>query len=238
MAGPDADRSQVTFGSRFLMLSCVALLAGSPLHAAVPGRSVQASVPPCSAAAFAEVAPAFRERVDAINRQLGIPAGYPQKHHLTLLPEATELAAVPKDVYGRKVEMAPPAAAALARMFAAAARDGVTLQTVSGYRSIAYQQHLIREKLQHGMSIERALAINAVPGYSEHQTGCAIDLTTPGVPAADASFAKSKAYAWLQRHAASFGFHLSYPQGNAQGYEYEPWHWRYLGDAARAKRGP
>jgi D-alanyl-D-alanine carboxypeptidase len=129
--------------------------------------------------------------------------------------------------------MVAPAAAALKKMFAAAARDGVKLETVSGFRSMAYQTHLVRKKLERGMSIEKALAINAVPGYSEHQTGCAADLTTPGVPAADSSFAKSKAFGWLERNASRFGFHLSFPPGNQYGYEYEPWHWRYIAGSSR-----
>ena len=44
----------------------------------------------------------------------------------------------------------------------------------------------------------------------------------------DGSFAKSKAFTWLQQHGAAFGFHLSFPPGNPYGYEYEPWHWRYI----------
>src|SRR5574337_864698 len=109
------------------------------------------------------------------------------------------------------------AAAALKAMFAAAARDGVKLETVSGFRSMDYQTVLIRRKLKKGMTIGKAISINAVPGYSEHQTGCAVDLTTPGVPAADGSFANSKAFAWMQHHAARYGFHLSFPPGNKYG---------------------
>jgi D-alanyl-D-alanine carboxypeptidase len=167
-----------------------------------------------------------------VNRGLGIPADYTARHHLALQPEAKDLVQVPRDVYGRKVEMVAPAAKALKKMFAAAKHDGVELQTVSAFRSMSYQTGLIRKKLKRGMSIEKALAINAVPGYSEHQTGCAVDLTTPGVPAADASFAKSKAFGWLERNAGRFGFHLSFPPGNQYGYEYEPWHWRYIANTA------
>jgi len=74
-----------------------------------------------------------------------------------------------------------------------------------------------------------------VPGYSEHQTGCAVDLTTPGVPAADVGFAKSKAFTWLQQHGAEYGFHLSFPPGNQYGYEYEPWHWRYIEGSVKGR---
>ncbi len=165
---------------------------------------------------------------------MSIPPDYAAKHNLLPQPEAKQLVQVPRDVYGRKVEMVAPAANALKAMFAAAARDGVKLETVSGFRSMNYQTGLIRRKLKSGMTIQKALSMNAMPGYSEHQTGCAVDLTTPGVPAADASFGKSKAFAWLQQHGAEYGFHLSFPPGNKYGYEYEPWHWRYVAGSAPA----
>jgi D-alanyl-D-alanine carboxypeptidase len=190
-----------------------------------------AAEPPCPATPPPQPA-AYVAHINEVNRGLGIPADYAAGHHLTLQPEAKHLVQAPRDVYGRKVEMVAPAAAALKNMFAAAARDGIKLETVSGFRSFAYQTHLVREKLKRGMSITQALAINAVPGYSEHQTGCAIDLTTPGVPAADVGFGDSKAFRWMQQHAAEYGFHLSFPRGNRYGYEYEPWHWRYIASGA------
>ena len=142
-----------------------------------------------------------------------------------------------RDVEGRIVQLDPSAAAALHAMFAAATHDGVTLQVVSAYRSVAYQQHLVRMKLQRGMSIQAALSINTAPGYSEHHSGCAVDLTAPGTAPAEQSFAKTAAYSWLLRRGAQFGFHLSYPQGNEHRIEFEPWHWRYVaGD--QTKRNP
>lgn len=196
--------------------------------AALPVASVAFAAAPLCPAVWPTQPAAYVAHIREVNRGLGIPPDYTAKHNLMALPEAKDLVHVPRDVYGRKVEMVAPAAAALKKMFAAAKHDGVKLETVSGFRSIAYQTHLVREKLHRGMSIQKALSINAVPGYSEHQTGCAIDLTTPGVPAADASFGKSKAFTWLQKHGATFGFHLSFPPGNKYGYEYEPWHWRYI----------
>ncbi len=208
----------------------LALAAGLPIAsvaaAAAPAADVLCpAMPPPQPAAWVA-------HIEEVNRGLGIPPDYAARHDLRPEPEARDLVQVPRDVYGRKVEMVAPAAAALKRMFAAAARDGVKLETVSGFRSMAYQTHLVRLKLKRGMTIQQALKINAVPGYSEHQTGCAIDLTTPGVPAADSSFAKSKAFTWLQQHGAEFGFHLSFPPGNPYGYEYEPWHWRYIAGSA------
>jgi D-alanyl-D-alanine carboxypeptidase len=211
-------------------LAAALAIALAPAAFAAPAALCPATPQPQPAAWVAHI--------NEVNRGLGIPDDYAARHALRAEPEARDLVPVPKDVYGRKVEMVAPAAAALDRMFAAAARDGVKLETVSGFRSINYQTGLIRRKLKAGMSIEKALSINAVPGYSEHQTGCAIDLTTPGVPAADGSFANSKAFTWLQQHGAQYGFHLSFPPGNPQGYEYEPWHWRYIAGevTASAKR--
>jgi D-alanyl-D-alanine carboxypeptidase len=213
----------------------------SPAHLLAPAI-LAAIIAPAAFAAGAELCPAtplpqpaaYVAHINEVNRGLGIPDDYAAKHNLVPQPEAKHLVDVPRDVYGRKVQMVPPAATALKQMFAAARHDGIKLETVSGFRSMAYQTHLIREKLDRGMTIRKALTINAVPGYSEHQTGCAVDLTTPGVPAADGSFARSKAFAWMQRNAARFGFHLSFPPGNKYAYEYEPWHWRYIAGSATA----
>lgn len=209
----------------------------SPIRTTCLGLAISGALACCTGAlAAAPLCPAvwptqpaaWVAHIEALNRGLGIPPTYAAQHNLVPLPEGKDLVQVPRDVYGRKQEMVAPAAAALKAMFAAAARDGIKLETVSGFRSVAYQTHLVRLKLDRGMTIRAALKINAVPGYSEHQTGCAMDLTTPGAEAADVSFGHSKAFTWMQQHAASFGFHLSFPPGNKYGYEYEPWHWRYI----------
>lgn len=203
--------------------------------ATLPLASVAIAAEPQCPATWPSQPAAWVAHINEVNRGLGIPPDYAARHNLVPLPEGKHLVQAPRDVYGRKVEMVAPAAAALKRMFAGAARDGIKLETVSGFRSFAYQTHLVREKLNRGMNIMRALKINAVPGYSEHQTGCAIDLTTPGVPAADVSFGDSKAFTWMQQHAGEYGFHLSFPRGNEYGYEYEPWHWRYIAGSAKTQ---
>lgn len=213
----------------FVRLASLAVLA-----AVLPVAPTALAAEPLCPATWPAQPAATVAHINEVNRGLGIPVDYAAKHNLVPLPEGKDLVQVPRDVYGRKVEMVAPAAAALKRMFAAAAHDGVKLETVSGFRSINYQTGLIRRKLAAGMGIQKALTINAVPGYSEHQTGCAVDLTTPGVPAADGSFDKSKAFTWMQQHAATYGFHLSFPPGNKYGYEYEPWHWRYVAAGASA----
>jgi D-alanyl-D-alanine carboxypeptidase len=192
---------------------------------------------PCMSPARASCAqpraasPAYRLRAMHVAARLGAPADYPRTRHWALQPEASALTPVGRDVYGRPLQLAPQAAAALKAMVAAAAHDGVSLQVVSGFRSFRTQRRLLRRKLDHGRPLAEVLEVNALPGFSEHHSGCALDLTTPGVPAADAAFAGTRAYAWLGAHAGRYGFALSYPAGNPHGIDFEPWHWRYRGVA-------
>lgn len=217
------------------ILAAIFACACSITGYAQPRPATPSTTVECSSAARAP-SPAYAARIAAMDRELGIPPGYGTSHGLTLVPEPAALAVAGKDLRGRTVLLAPDAAAALKRMTAAAARDGVTLQIVSGFRSAAYQTGLLRAKLNRGMSIDTALSINTPPGYSQHQSGCAVDLATPHSPAADQSFARTAAYAWLNKHAGEYGFHLSYPQGNANGIEFEPWHWSYVAPAESSTR--
>lgn len=121
--------------------------------------------------------------------------------------------------------LAPHAAAAWQRMHAAARHDRIDLQVVSAFRGIEYQLGILQRKLAAGQSITQILQVSAAPGYSEHHTGRALDLTTPGYAPLEEVFETSPAFAWLQTHAGEFGFRLSYPRGNGYGIVYEPWHW-------------
>ncbi len=110
-------------------------------------------------------------------------------------------------------------------MQADAAHDGVTLIPLSAFRSIARQTLIIRRKLASGQNIGDILRVSAVPGCSEHHTGRALDLGSPQEMKLIVAFARTREFRWLKRHAAKFGFHLSYPRGNRQGIAYEPRHW-------------
>jgi D-alanyl-D-alanine carboxypeptidase len=90
---------------------------------------------------------------------------------------------------------------------------------------VARQSLIIRRKLARGQSIEKILTVSAVPGCSEHHTGRALDLGAPGHLKLEDSFARTREFRWLRRHAADFGFFLSYPRNNPQRIAYEPWHW-------------
>lgn len=126
---------------------------------------------------------------------------------------------------GRPMFLASKAASAWRAMQATAHADAVVLEAVSTFRSIAHQHALIARKLARGGGIAQVFAVNAVPGYSEHHSGRAIDLGTPGCAALDEAFEHTAAFAWLQQHASTFGFRLSYPRDNRHGVIYEPWHW-------------
>lgn len=133
---------------------------------------------------------------------------------------------------------------ALMKMLDAARGDGVWLVPVSGFRDVQRQTELFQSQVKITGSVQQAAQSVAPPGYSEHHTGLAIDLTD-GMKqrsAISSDFAKTAAYRWLRRNAKRFGFELSFPPGNVQGVKYEPWHWRYVGSAEakdifRAARG-
>lgn len=126
---------------------------------------------------------------------------------------------------GRDHLLVPVAAEAWRRLKAAALADGIDLFIVSAFRSIDRQAEIVRRKLESGAAAESILAVCAPPGFSEHHTGRAVDLSTFCSRALEVEFDQTAAYGWLTRHAAEFGYYLSYPIGNCWGYQYEPWHW-------------
>jgi D-alanyl-D-alanine carboxypeptidase len=168
--------------------------------------------------------PAQRE-LAAAARALGVPEDYGRARGLRRVREARSVEHIGRDAQGRDQWLAPRAARAWQRMRAAAAADGVELHIVSAFRSAAYQLDLLRRKLARGQSIDQILRVSAAPGYSEHHTGRALDVTTPGFTPLEEEFERSAAFAWLVAHAARFGFRLSYPRDNPHGIAFEPWHW-------------
>jgi zinc D-Ala-D-Ala carboxypeptidase len=169
--------------------------------------------------------PSQRSEAVRAARALGVPADYGRRHALRLQREPRSLAPIGPDIHGRHQWLAPRAARAFLRMRAAAGDDGVELQVVSAFRSASYQLGIVQRKRERGQTIAEILAVSAAPGYSEHHTGRALDLTTPGYPALEEAFERSPAFGWLERHAQRFGFGLSYPRDNRHAIAYEPWHW-------------
>ena len=172
--------------------------------------------------------PRLPDSLVALHRSLGIPPDYATMRGLPFHTEASsaELVTVAEAAADhREILLIALAAAAWCRLRDAAAADGITLLPLSGFRSIARQTEIIRAKLAAGRTIDDILRTIAAPGCSEHHTGRALDLGTPGEPSLEEGFAQTPAYAWLTRRAGEFGFMLSYPRDNPHGIGFEPWHW-------------
>jgi D-alanyl-D-alanine carboxypeptidase len=167
-------------------------------------------------------------RLEQRLQRLGLdPEGYARRTGLPLVPEPDWLQSAGRDRYARPLWLRVDAAAAWARMRAAALRDDVLLEAISGYRSHDYQLGIFERKRARGQSVDDILSVNAAPGFSEHHSGRALDIGAPGEPPAEESFEETDAFAWLSRRAADHGFAMSYPRDNPHGIVYEPWHWRF-----------
>ena len=167
----------------------------------------------------------YETRVARILKGLGISASYGAGRNLPFFVEATELVSVGADIYGRERQLTPRAALRWNELQSAARADRIELLLVSAFRSLDYQRQIFERKLAAGEPIEQILRVNAPPGYSEHHTGRAVDVTTPGCAPLVEEFETSPAFDWLVRHAHRFGFVMTYPRDNRFGMAYEPWHW-------------
>lgn len=165
----------------------------------------------------------LHERLDA----LGLDDGYGVRSGLPLVAEPDWLALAGFDRYRRPLWLHVDAARAWSHLHAAALRDEVVLDAISGYRSHDYQLGIFERKLARGQSVGEILTVNAAPGYSEHHSGLALDIGAPGEPPAEESFERTPAFAWLRDNAGGYGFVMSYPRDNRYGIVYEPWHWCY-----------
>jgi len=130
------------------------------------------------------------------------------------------------------------AAHAFLDMAHAARRDGIDLIPRMPFRSLRRQERTVAHfAARPGFDAARAHRRAAPPGYSEHHTGYAVDVCDP--PAATRAqrgiFSGRPAFSWMRTHAAAFGFEMSFPEANPFGIDFEPWHWRWVGDD-RAQR--
>jgi D-alanyl-D-alanine carboxypeptidase len=136
------------------------------------------------------------------------------------------------DAFG--VKMDAEAAAAFTEMRTQASKDEVTLWISSAYRSNELQNKLFQQEVEnftktcptYAEAVASAEHSVAKPGYSEHETGLALDLN--GVRS---DFDSTPAFRWLSLHAQDYGFILRYPKNKEEitKIEYEPWHYRYVG---------
>lgn len=117
---------------------------------------------------------------------------------------------------------------AFEKMAETAAKNNLRIIAMSTYRSYEYQNNLYNNYVaQDGK--EKADTYSARAGYSEHQTGLAVDIYNGVLPYT--RFEETKEFIWMQENAYKYGFILRYPKDKTYetGYEYESWHYRYVG---------
>lgn len=134
------------------------------------------------------------------------------------------------NLYGMSQSMRSDAADALETLFAAAAEDGAKLSTVSGYRSYSKQKTIHARKVK-SIGQKAADLISAPPGGSEHQLGLAMDVAQRNSSQLNTNFGDTTAGKWVDANAYRYGFIVRYQEGTEAitGYQFEPWHIRYLG---------
>ena len=119
----------------------------------------------------------------------------------------------------------------LINLFSAASTAGYQLMIGSGYRSAALQQ-IYYDSSVNSIGVEATNQSIATPGTSEHQTGLAFDISTVSRTCyLDSCFGTTNDGKWLADNAYQYGFILRYPSDKVSitGYQYEPWHFRYVG---------
>ncbi|MDF2556501.1 MAG: peptidase [Bacillales bacterium] len=158
------------------------------------------------------------------------------KYYLSssFVPENLEIPKVTfafSDTSVEKAHLRQTAAEALEKMFADSKSSGMNLVAVSGYRSYQRQSVLFNAEVKSKGETE-AVKWVARPGTSEHQSGLAMDISSISYGSKlDQGFDQTKEFQWLSENAHKYGFILRYPKGKESitNYEYEPWHFRYVG---------
>jgi D-alanyl-D-alanine carboxypeptidase len=165
-------------------------------------------------------------RLVLVNKEFALPDGYRADD---LVRPKVEYSFGDQDI--EKSYLRQEAANALEKMFAEAKNNGVHLFAVSGYRSYERQKRIFNAQISQVGYKEAALLV-AVPGNSEHQTGLSMDISSESVNfELIEQFGETEEGKWLMENAHRFGFILRYPSGKEgiTGYDYEPWHYRYIG---------
>ena len=142
----------------------------------------------------------------------------------------SDLTALPnKYSFGSKNQLRKEGADAFMEMSDAAILETISIRNVSAFRNYSYQKQLYDNYVLRDGKLA-ADNYSARAGHSEHQTGLSLDINT-----ASMAFEGTSAFKWLSNNAYKYGFILRYPKGKEHitGYQYEPWHYRYVGkDAA------
>lgn len=167
----------------------------------------------------------YLERIKDTLKELAIPESFLTQYRLPLQLECEDLVSVGLDMFDREQRMERRAATQWREIAVAARSDGAVLLMISAFRSFEYQRKIIERKLAEGLTLDQITKSSALPGYSEHHTGRAIDIGTPGSEPLTEAFELTPAFDWLTRRGREFGFSMTYPRNNSFGIMYEPWHW-------------
>ncbi len=160
-----------------------------------------------------------------VNKELSLPSDYIPND--LVIPDIS----FSFDYYDEKKLMRKKAADALKKLFTGAEAENIVLNGVSAYRSYERQYDIFTDNVKK-QGLEHTMKYSATPGYSEHQTGLAIDVSAKSVNnCLDESFGESEEGKWLADHVYLYGFIIRYPKDKTEitGYSYEPWHIRYVG---------
>ena len=124
--------------------------------------------------------------------------------------------------------MKKEAAEAFMQMSDAATLDNIIIKNASAFRSYDYQVNLYNKYVEKDGK-KAADTYSARPGFSEHQTGLCTDINQ-----IDSGFEQTDAFKWLEKNAHKYGFIIRFPKDKEDitGYQYESWHWRYVGKKA------
>ncbi|MEW9673459.1 D-alanyl-D-alanine carboxypeptidase family protein [Ammoniphilus sp. 3BR4] len=168
------------------------------------------------------------DRLVLVNKRNALPSGF--------VPPDLVIPNVPFSFAGfdPKKQMREEAARALSELFKQAEKEEIYLYAASGYRSYDRQKSIFASSVSRN-GWDLATKYSAKPGQSEHQTGLAMDVTSRSANFALTSyFGETPEGKWLAQNAHEFGFIVRYPKDkeNLTGYEYEPWHIRYIGKQA------
>ncbi|MET4702753.1 M15 family metallopeptidase [Frigoribacterium sp. UYMn621] len=214
------------------LASCVAAPGNIPTHSTSP-RPMSSTVPGPTPTPI----PTFDSRALSIDDATSLWVVVDKVRSLqpaSFVPPDLVLPSVPHISSSASSVMRAEAATALQSMFAAAAAEGSgAMQIQNAYRSFVVQTNT-HNSLVRSLGEATADAQSARPGYSEHQTGLAVDIAaSPSRCDIQACFGETPQGIWLAANAYRFGFVLRYPPDKSAvtGYVYEPWHYRYVGAA-------
>ncbi|SFL80214.1 M15 family metallopeptidase [Salibacterium qingdaonense] len=160
-----------------------------------------------------------------VNREYHLPSDY--------VPEDLTVPDVrfPYEEDVPKKQVREPAAKALESLFSGAEEEGLYLFAVSGYRSYDRQESIFAANAEED-GVEAANQYSAQAGESEHQSGLAMDVSSQSADfTLTNAFGETPEGMWLKENAHEYGFVIRYPEDKTDitGYQYEPWHLRYVG---------